>query len=232
MTERVAFGAELRRARERRGLTLDEIAEQTKVSATHFAGLERAELHRWPSGIFRRAFVRSYALAVGLEPEATVARFCRLFPDPADELDRATSLAAAAPTADADEPGLRLALEAPRPSPTPALSPVVRRLVASLLDVCVALVPASLVALAFGVQWFWPVAGCVGLAGHVACYAMLGTTPGPWLMGRLVAPIVVVAPPVPDRRRLEPEGTPAASRRRVVRHGQARSAPHAHRVRH
>jgi hypothetical protein len=58
MSERAAFGTELRRARERRGLTLEAIAEQTKVSAGHFAGLERADLSRWPSGIFRRAFVR------------------------------------------------------------------------------------------------------------------------------------------------------------------------------
>lgn len=81
MIEAREFGASLRRERERRGISLDEIAEQTKVSASVLSGLERGDLSRWPAGIFRRAFVRSYAKAVGLEVEETLAEFLRVFPE-------------------------------------------------------------------------------------------------------------------------------------------------------
>jgi transcriptional regulator with XRE-family HTH domain len=75
------FGEGLRRERERHGIALDAIAEQTKVSASLLAGLERGDLSRWPAGIFRRAFVRSYALTVGLNVEETLTEFLRVFPE-------------------------------------------------------------------------------------------------------------------------------------------------------
>lgn len=81
MIEEREFGASLRHERERRGISLDEIAEQTKVSASLLSGLERGDLSRWPAGIFRRAFVRSYATAVGMDPELTLAEFLRVFPE-------------------------------------------------------------------------------------------------------------------------------------------------------
>jgi transcriptional regulator with XRE-family HTH domain len=241
MTERTAFGAELRRERERRGLTLEAIAEQTKVSAAHFAGLERADLSRWPSGIFRRAFVRSYALAVGLDPEQTVARFSSLFPDPSGEHAAASTSSrserAAAPPAPLaappaeDEPGLRLALEQPRPPGVPGGSRVVRRLLAGVLDISVATLPAALVALVAGVHWFWPVVACVAMAGHLACFASLGTTPGAWLMTRLTGPPRADAAAPAERRRADSD-IPAATHRRVTRQAASRPAQHAHRTRH
>lgn len=81
MIEAREFGASLRRERERRGISLDEIAEQTKVSASVLSGLERGDLSRWPAGIFRRAFVRCYAKAVGLDVEETLAEFLKVFPE-------------------------------------------------------------------------------------------------------------------------------------------------------
>ena len=241
MTQQAAFGAELRRTRERRGLTLDVIAEQTKVGAAHFAGLERGDLSRWPSGIFRRAFVRSYALAVGLDAEATLGRFLALFPDPADEARRAPAPAADQPAqgtpaelaavqiGENDAPGLRLALEH-RPPMTHPVAPVARRVAAGLLDVSVAVMPAALVALAGGVHLFWPVVACVAMAGHLTCYASLGTTPGAWLMARLAAPPAAVAAERVERRRVESSSN--SPRRRATRQAPARPSPHAHRVRH
>jgi transcriptional regulator with XRE-family HTH domain len=79
--DHVAFGAALRRERERRGLSLAAIAEQTKVSAGLLDGLERGDLSRWPAGIFRRGFVKSYAEAVGLDPADVLAEFARLDPE-------------------------------------------------------------------------------------------------------------------------------------------------------
>ena len=69
------FCAALKAARERRGLTLAEISQQTKVTEAHFVALERADLRHWPKGIFRRAFFSNYVRAVGLPVEPTVAAF-------------------------------------------------------------------------------------------------------------------------------------------------------------
>lgn len=79
MTGAHEFGLALRQARERRGLTVDDVAQCTKVSAALFVGLERGDVSRWPSGIFRRAFVRGYAECVGLDPETVLDDFLRVY---------------------------------------------------------------------------------------------------------------------------------------------------------
>jgi hypothetical protein len=79
------FGARLRSHRERRGIELDTIAQSTKIGVGILEALERDDTSRWPSGIFRRAFIRAYATAVGLDPESTLREFLERFPDPNDE---------------------------------------------------------------------------------------------------------------------------------------------------
>ena len=74
------FGQKLRVARERRGLSLRQIASATKISVITLEALERNDIARLPGGIFSRAFVRSYALEVGLDPEETIQQFIGQFP--------------------------------------------------------------------------------------------------------------------------------------------------------
>ncbi len=74
MAEATTLGTWLRRERERRGVTLTDIAEQTKLSVPLLQGLEADDLSRWPGGIFRRAFARSYATAIGVDPDVVVRR--------------------------------------------------------------------------------------------------------------------------------------------------------------
>lgn len=74
------FGSRLREARERKGVSLRQIANQTKISVTALEALERNNISRLPGGIFSRAFVRSYAIEVGLDPEATIQDFIAQFP--------------------------------------------------------------------------------------------------------------------------------------------------------
>ena len=74
------FGGSLRAARERRGLSLRQIANATKISMITLEALERNDIARLPGGIFTRAFVRSYALEVGLDPEAAIQEFMGQFP--------------------------------------------------------------------------------------------------------------------------------------------------------
>ncbi|MBI2834065.1 MAG: DUF4115 domain-containing protein [Acidobacteria bacterium] len=69
------FGTELKIARERRGLTLQQIAASTKISVGVLGALERNDFSRLPGGIFTRAFIRAYAAEVGLDPEQTLQHF-------------------------------------------------------------------------------------------------------------------------------------------------------------
>jgi cytoskeletal protein RodZ len=73
-------GATLREARERRGMSLRHIANATKISVAALEALERNDISRLPGGIFSRAFVRSYAAEVGLDPEHVVQEFIQQFP--------------------------------------------------------------------------------------------------------------------------------------------------------
>jgi transcriptional regulator with XRE-family HTH domain len=75
------FAATLRRERERRGIDLEAVAETTKIGQALLAGLERGDLSRWPSGIFRRAFIRAYAEAIGLPADEVVTQFEFAFPE-------------------------------------------------------------------------------------------------------------------------------------------------------
>ena len=75
------FGAKLREARERRSVTLRQIANATKISVGVLDSLERNDISKLPGGIFGRAFVRSYAVEVGLDPEETIQDFIAQFPN-------------------------------------------------------------------------------------------------------------------------------------------------------
>src|SRR5438105_10809947 len=74
------FGSKLREARGRRGVSLREIADRTKISVAVLEALERNDVSRLPGGIFSRAFVRSYAVEVGLDPDTTIQEFVAQFP--------------------------------------------------------------------------------------------------------------------------------------------------------
>jgi transcriptional regulator with XRE-family HTH domain len=102
---RQAFARRLIAARERSGVTLDEIAKTTKVSPSLLAALERGDASRWPKGIFRRAFFRDYVAAIGLPADPLVAEFLQIFPD--GEVHPVAASAAAPETAG----DLRLTLE-------------------------------------------------------------------------------------------------------------------------
>lgn len=89
VTDDESLGAYLRRERERRQISLESIADRTKIGIGLLKGLERDDLSRWPSGIFRRSFIRAYANATGLDAEAIILEFQQRFPDPEDALIRA-----------------------------------------------------------------------------------------------------------------------------------------------
>lgn len=93
-----SFGARLRERREQQQVALSTIAEQTKIKVSLLEALERDDVSHWPSGIFRRAFIRAYAHAIGLEPDVIVREFLELYPDPIEIVD---TLQAGSPGAEA-----------------------------------------------------------------------------------------------------------------------------------
>jgi transcriptional regulator with XRE-family HTH domain len=78
------FGARLRQRREEQGIDLIAIAAQTKIKMSLLEGLERDDVSHWPSGIFRRAYIRTYAQAIALDPDAVLREFLEVYPEPAE----------------------------------------------------------------------------------------------------------------------------------------------------
>src|SRR3954469_11347762 len=93
-----SFGARLRRRREGQQIALSTIAEQTKIKLSLLEALERDDVSHWPAGIFRRAFIRTYADAIGLNPDVIVREFLECHPDPIEEVTPAALVAARSET--------------------------------------------------------------------------------------------------------------------------------------
>ncbi len=161
------FCAQLKAARERRGISLHTISERTKVSEGLFAELERGKLARWPTGLlYRRSFVREYAALIGLPVESTVSEFSRLFPE---ELEDATS--------EVLVPGpLRLTMAR---SFWCRLSPM--HAVAAGIDLVMVLLGATIVAQLANVN-FWVALGVIAVAYHTVGTSIRGCSLGTmWL---------------------------------------------------
>ena len=82
-----AFGQKLRREREKKRITLDQLATRTKVGSSLLRSLEAGDCARWPGGIYSRGYIRAYAGAVGLDPEHTVSMFVECYPAFAPPVD-------------------------------------------------------------------------------------------------------------------------------------------------
>jgi cytoskeleton protein RodZ len=70
-----SFGDRLRREREMRGITLDEITESTKVSRRHLEALEGEHFDQLPGGVFNKGFVRAYARFLGINEDQAIADY-------------------------------------------------------------------------------------------------------------------------------------------------------------
>ena len=76
-SERSALGELLRSHRERRGLTLQQIAAETKIPLRHLQALEGDNLTAVPAGLYQRAEIRAYARAVRLDAGVALAQLER-----------------------------------------------------------------------------------------------------------------------------------------------------------
>lgn len=82
----LSFGARMRLERERRNVSIATIAENTKILGALLEGLENDDVSRWPTGFYRRAFLRAYASAIGVDAEVALREFGERFPDPDEKL--------------------------------------------------------------------------------------------------------------------------------------------------
>jgi cytoskeleton protein RodZ len=69
------FGEHLKREREMRGVTLEEISAATRISPRFLEALENEQWDRLPGGAFNRGFIRSVARFLGLDEESMVAEY-------------------------------------------------------------------------------------------------------------------------------------------------------------
>ncbi|MGH9356760.1 MAG: helix-turn-helix domain-containing protein [Terriglobia bacterium] len=79
------LGENLRREREMRGITLDEISHTTKISVRLLEALEGEDFSKLPGGIFTRSFIRSYASYLGLDEEHVISEYEASAPARGDE---------------------------------------------------------------------------------------------------------------------------------------------------
>lgn len=168
--------------RERRRITLASVAENTKIGHSLLVGLERDDISRWPSGIFRRSFIRAYAQAVGLDPDEIAREFLERFPAPSDVPAPvpATGPPAAAPvtTQPALATSLRLTIAdtGPRFRRGRLIAEARRRWVAAAWDVGAVVAIGLLLYLALG--RFWMPFAVVMLGYYAGSIVLLGNTPG------------------------------------------------------
>ena len=72
------FGSTFKKGRESKGISLDRIAAETRISTRFLLAIENEEFNLLPGGIFNRGFVRTYAEKVVLDPDQAVADYERL----------------------------------------------------------------------------------------------------------------------------------------------------------
>ena len=107
-----SFGARLKREREQRKITLDEIALSTKIGTRFLTALEEEQFDQLPGGIFNKGFVKAYARYLGIDEDQAVADYVAAsrttLPEPSpEESPELAVMASRVPETQASpEPGL------------------------------------------------------------------------------------------------------------------------------
>jgi cytoskeleton protein RodZ len=71
-----AFGEHLRREREVRGISVDEVSAATRISVRFLEAIEAGRWDQLPGGVFNRGFIRAVARFLGLDEENLIAEYC------------------------------------------------------------------------------------------------------------------------------------------------------------
>jgi cytoskeleton protein RodZ len=71
------LGEKLRQAREERGISISEVAEQTRISSLYLKSIEEDNYKPLPGGIFNKGFIKSYAKYVGIDEQEALQDYAR-----------------------------------------------------------------------------------------------------------------------------------------------------------
>ncbi len=71
----MAFGASLKRERELRGISLEEISSATKISVRLLSAIETDRYDILPEGIFRKSFIKNYAKYLGMNEDKILQEY-------------------------------------------------------------------------------------------------------------------------------------------------------------
>jgi cytoskeletal protein RodZ len=74
----LTLGEKLRQAREERGISISEVAEQTRISPHYLDLIENDDYRTLPGGIFNKGFVKSYAKYVGIDEQEALQDYSSL----------------------------------------------------------------------------------------------------------------------------------------------------------
>jgi len=74
----ITLGEKLRQAREARGFSISQVAEQTRISALYLNCIENDDYRSLPGGIFNKGFVKSFAKAVGVDEQEALHDYSQL----------------------------------------------------------------------------------------------------------------------------------------------------------
>lgn len=72
------LGEKLRQAREARGISISEVAENTRISGLYLQSIENDDYRTLPGGIFNKGFVKSYAKYVGIDEQEALQDYSNL----------------------------------------------------------------------------------------------------------------------------------------------------------
>lgn len=84
MTE---LGELLRKTREQKGLTLDDIQESTKIQRRYLMAIEKGDFDSLPGQFYARAFIRRYAEILGINPDEILNQFSNEIPSPVPPIE-------------------------------------------------------------------------------------------------------------------------------------------------
>src|SRR4030095_269631 len=74
----ITLGENLRQSREERGISISEVAEQTRISSMYLESIENDNYKPLPGGIFNKGFVKAYAKYVGIDEQEALQDYARL----------------------------------------------------------------------------------------------------------------------------------------------------------
>ncbi len=69
------LGEKLRQAREERGISISEVAEQTRISSLYLESIEKDDYKVLPGGIFNKGFIKSYAKFIGYDEHQALQEY-------------------------------------------------------------------------------------------------------------------------------------------------------------